>query len=113
MQSLAELVIWLATFCLRFFALFVTEKVREKMVVLTLLDDDETFDGKRKLINYVYKLLLISRCWLNFEAFYVSRQKLNKSFTENRFRSKFRLLEGVSTKCVGFSGSSLQLASSF
>ena len=33
------------------FLLFVTEKVREKMVVLTLLDDDETFEGKRKLIN--------------------------------------------------------------
>ena len=44
---------------------------------------------------------------------FIGRQQLNTSLTEKRFRSKSGLLEGVSTKCVGFSGSSMQLASSF
>ena len=47
-QSLAELVIWLTTF-FYIFRLFSDQRENQrKMVILTLLDDDEIFEGKRK-----------------------------------------------------------------
>ena len=46
-QSLAELVIWLTTF-LHFSTFSDQIENQRKMVILTLLDDDEIFEGKRK-----------------------------------------------------------------